>query len=251
MGPALGTCSFKYEMRGNGTGGGPDFAPALAALIQACGFSVTGVVYSPSTPISGQKTVTIGMWQDGTYKQLQGCMGELSIEGEYGKPLYANFEFHGVWSPPTDVALPAMVADAAVAPRFAGVTLSLDAGDAAAPVIDKFTLKMGNKVEAMKDVTAPQGVSYYYVSDRSPTITIAPQATLAATYDWFAKKAALAQLAFSLLVGATAGNKFTIAAPKVQIKSLKEQDRNNILANEIEAQCCYNAGDDDVVLTPS
>jgi hypothetical protein len=232
------------EMMGSGSAVTLD--PCLAALLQCCGFKLATGVYAPCHPVD-QKTCTISVHQDGTLKQLHGCAGNVKIEGEWGKPAYANFDLKGIWQAPTDVALPAVSLPTVVAPPVKACTFTLDG---VTPYIPGFSFDMGAKVEARESIAAPEGVLHYYVADRDPVITLSPEAQTVAAYDWFGKWTAYTQLAFSLLVGSATNNKFTLAAPKLQIRSPKEGDRNGRLVHEIDCLCCTNAGDDEVTITP-
>ena len=100
----------------------------------------------------------------------------------------------------------------------------------------------------MSESMTPEGILHHYVADRDPKIVISPEFNTIATYDWFSKHNTYAALAFSLLVGSIAHNKFTIAAPKLQITKPTEGDRGNKLVTDLDCLCCVNAGDDEVTI---
>jgi hypothetical protein len=244
LGERVGSASFRLEMRGSGSSA--TFDPALAALLQCCGLKLSTGVYKPCHPVD-QKCCTIYVHEDGLLKSLHGCAGNVKIEGERGKPCYASFEMKGVWAAPTDVALATVSHNATVPPRVSSCTFTLDS---ATPYIAGFSLDLGNDVQPREDVNSPEGTLHYYVADRGPVITLSPEMQLVATYDWFGKWTGLSALAFSILVGSATNNKFTLAAPALQIRKLSESDRAGKAANDIECQCCYSGGDDEVSLTP-
>jgi len=243
VGPA--SIGFRVEMRGDGATAA--FDAALAALLQCCGFKLATGVYAPCHAYDG-KCCTISFHEDGLLKLARGCAGEVTFEGEAGGRVYAVFDLKGVWADPTDVAVPAVTLNATVAPRFESCTFTIDSANR---YIDRLSLKMGNNVQARQDVASANGILHYYVADRDPQLTLTPEAALVAGYDWFGKWKASTQFALSLLVGGTTFNKFTLACPKLQIRSMKGADRNGVAAHETTFQANYNTGDDDVTLTPA
>ncbi len=246
IGERIGTISFRLEMRGSGST--TTFDAALAALLQCCGFKLATGVYKPCNP-ADQLTCTISFHEDGLLKTLSGCAGNVVLSGEYGKACYATFNLQGIWTAPTDVALPAVTHNATMPPRVAGCTFTLDART---PKIGSFSLDMGGQVAPREDVNAATGILHFYVADRVPALTLSPEMETVATYDWFGKHADGTTLAFSIRVGASANNKFTIAAPAVQIRSINEGERAGKASNDIEGLCCTGAaGDDEVSLTPA
>jgi hypothetical protein len=248
LGERVGTVSLRVELRGNGNAVTPNFDAAIAALLQCCGFKLDTGVYKPTGP-ADQKTCTITIHEDGLLKKLHGCAGNVTFEGEWGKPCYASFEMSGVWNAPTDVAVPTVSQSTVLPPRCAACTFTVDS---TTPRIGRWNLNMGMSVQPREDVSAAEGVLHYYAADREPVIEMEPEALLVATYDLWGKWNSYAQVAFSLLVGSAAGNKFTLAIPKLQFRELTEGDRGGKFVHSIRCACGYTTAlDDEVSLTPA
>ena len=93
LGERSGVCSFRTELRANGSGG---MDAGLAVLLQACGLKKTSETYQVHSTHADDETISIDIWEDGVKKGLAGVSGNVTFEGEVGKRLFCNFEFSGV-----------------------------------------------------------------------------------------------------------------------------------------------------------
>ena len=71
VGMKAGTLSCSVEVKGSGVG---STNPGWAVLLQGCGLSVATQTYTPVSSMASQKTLTLGLWEDGLYKRLKGAM---------------------------------------------------------------------------------------------------------------------------------------------------------------------------------
>ena len=246
-GERVGTCNFRAEMRSDGSAG---WDIGLEICLQACGFAQAGDVIPPANTLATMKTITIGLHEDGLYKQLHGCMGNVRLTGEFGKQLFLEFEFSGVWNAPTDVAVPSATITAVKAMRLETVVWTIDDG-AHTPLISNFTIDMGNSVTPVEDISQAEGVLYYAITDRDPVFTCDSLAELVATYDAFGKVLTADESALSMVFG-DGTDDLTLAAPKLQHRAPQEADRDGKLSNEYTAQLnvsAHNAGGDELSLT--
>lgn len=230
LGERSGQCTFKAELLGDGAHA---LNAGLGILIQACGFVATVQSYTLSNTVAAQKCISIGVSEDGVFKELIGAMGEVSFDGEAGKRMMLSFDFKGIWVAPTDVALPAY-APSTRAPlcmqsgTFTLATLAIK--------IAKFSLKMGNNVALRGDVTGVGGIAHAYIGDYDPEISIDPESDLVAGYDYFGAFLAGTEAAVSLVV-TDATDIVTFTIPKVQYKAIKEGDRSGIQIYDLTGQC--------------
>lgn len=245
LGLFTGTCSFRTELRGNGTTG---FHAGIAALLQGCGLKQSSLVYTlPTTSVADQKTVTLTVYEDGLKKQLFGSMGTCTIEGSTGERVFLNFEFQGCYS---DVA---WVVDGTMAgaDTVAALPMIFRGGifkiASTAKRIGRMTLDLGAQVVQTADLNAKSGVAFYQITEFDPAISIDPEVQLVAVDvhydDWLKKTENAAEIQFT--DGLTT---VTIAISKMQYKDITTGDRNGIFVHEINAQC-NNSGATAITIT--
>ena len=234
LGLFTGTCSFRTELRGNGTNG---LHPGVAALLQGCGVKQNALVYTlPTTSVADQKTLTLTVYEDGLKKQLFGSMGTCTIEGSTGERVFLNFEFQGCYDASawvTDANMATADAGAALPMIFRGGIFTI----ATTPKrIGRMTLDLGAQVVQTADLNAESGIAFYQITECDPAISIDPEVQLVATDvhydDWLAMTENAAKIQFS--DGLTT---VTIDITKMQYKDITTGDRNGIFVHEINAQC--------------
>lgn len=240
-----GTCSFKVEMRGNGSG--TDLEAGIKILLQSGGLKNNSDTYKPCSVVADQKTISIDVWEDGKKKGLAGAMGKLKIEAETGKKAYLVCEYQGLWQAPVDDTLPAFSPASSTPLRLAGGTFTVGGS---AKKISKLELDFGAQVVAQPDPNDASraagfktGIASFIVTDFDPTVSFDPEADLVATYDLEGIWAAAATFAISAIL--TDGtDKITISIPKAQYKEVPEAEREGITVHEVVCQCVNDNGDD-------
>ncbi len=256
QGERIGTVTLRTEFRSALAGGvGRDVDPGVSALLQACGFKLSPAAndqFSLESNVSLMKTITVGMWEDGMYKRLHGCMGNPRITGEFAKPLMLEVDLSGVWTNLPDAALPTASVNTRMPYRLRGVTFTLGSGTYT-PRISTFTIDMGNTVTMVEDITKSQGVSHYVITGRDPVITMDALAEARSNYDVFALWLAETEAAMSMKFMDNVGIRgITIYAPKMQHRAPQEGDRDGKLTHEITAQLNvsdHDTGGDELMLT--
>lgn len=240
-----GKMTFKTDLAWLGSG-----LPAWASvLFPACGYVESSQVFTPRSEAPGTnvKTVTLGVF-DGRKKSLAGAMGNFKIVFPSGQLAYIEWEFTGVWQAPTDTTIITPSHPDDIAARFASSTVTYDS---VAQCVENVTFDAGNEVVLRECPDTAAGFKSALIVDRSPKLTLNPEAQLVATDDRFGDWIAGTEAAFSLNVTGKADSDFTLAAPKAQIMSVKDADRNGFLVDEVEMHCNKNGttNDEDVSLT--
>lgn len=212
-------------------------------LLLSCGFAVATGVYTPTT--GNLTTSTIGLYEGAgaasRLKEAAGCMGNVKISGEYGKPAYFMWDFMGKWVAPTGVTRIAPTFPAVIAPRCAAITLTIGGATYRA---GKFEIDMGNKLSLRQDVTDVTGYRAAYIVDRHITIKIPAEAVTLATHDFYADHLAGTTAAISIVIGSGANNVVTIAAPAAQLLNPPQmEDREGILLDSLEFLCTSTTAD--------
>lgn len=160
-------------------------------LLPACGFVAAGRVYSPTSeaPGSNVKTVTLGVYKDGTYYKLAGCAGTAVLRLENGQRAMIDFVFTGIWATPADATILAPTFPTLKAPRFKGSTVTItDGSEDWTPKVSEITIDLGNEVVMREDANQASGYAHAIIVDRKVVGTMNPEATLIANQtpeaDW-------------------------------------------------------------------
>jgi hypothetical protein len=239
----LGKCSFKCEAR---TTGSSAWDTGLVIALQGCGMALSSQVLSPTSTHTSQKTITIWVFEDGLKKILYGAAGTFKISPDNGRVIF-DFEFSGIWSAPTDAALPT-VAYGTRAPLCWGRGYGTFTYATVARYASTFSFDFGGEVVPRINGGA---ASYFFVADRSPKLTFDAEADTVANIDWHGIWLAGTQGAISIACGDGTDN-ITLAIPKFQISKVGDGDREGIATADIEGICCINTintGDDEFTLT--
>ena len=245
-GAPTGTCSFKCDLVGGGS-----VDPWWANLMPAAGFGVSSRVYTPRSEPPGThvKTCTLGLYVDGTLRQLRGAAAEkLIFSFVAGQPVDVEFQFKGIYMTPSDLGVLVPSAWPTASPlRFISSALALGSWN---PRVSKLTIEVANTVQLCEDSRDPSGYAYGVIAGRAVTAKMDPEASLLATKDVWAELIARTEAVLSLALG-TAGNMVSFSAPKCQFTKLTPGDRGGILVHEVEAQLNRFAagGDDELSIT--
>lgn len=175
-GARIGQATFETDLTPSTT-----THPAWAlAFLPACGLVASTDTYTPRTeaPGSNVKTLTIGLYTDGLYEQLHGCMGTFSIQFEAGRVPRIQWTFTGVYTKPSDVAILDPTYETTNPIRFVSSALAIGSYT---PKIQSMSLDIGNQVVLREDSRSTTGFSYAVVTDRRPTLTLNPELDLVAT----------------------------------------------------------------------
>lgn len=250
--PSLGALrfaeiSFKTELIGSGSVG---TAPRLGALLKACAFSETvsassSVTYAPvSSPTS---SVTLYLYMDGLLHKLTGAVGTVKIALEAGKTPILDFSFKGIYNAPTDTALatPTFESTVDAVPIVKSSSLTYNANSSL--YVSKAEMDIANTIAMRPSVNAANAIAGFQVTGRKPMINIDPEVESIATIDWRTDLLATPR-AFSMVVGATAGNIITFTAPKMNVIDIEYGDRDGILVNTIKGELTASGatGDDEL-----
>lgn len=221
-------CAFSLDAYGSGSAG---TAPVWAStLLPACGFAATtGGSYGLVSSFSAMKCLSMGVYEDGLLKQLHGAMGTFKIAGEDGKPLRFDFEFTGVYTSTTDVALISPTYPSRVPPAFLGATLTIGSYT---PVVSKLDIDLGNNVSLRQDVTNAAGYASAAIGARKVSGSCDPEAVLVASYDAYGTWLGGTTAALTVSVGSS-GDAINITAPALQLTSVNEGDRDGIQSHDL------------------
>lgn len=226
LGVKFGRITFEVEAyAGSAT-------PRLGATyLAACGLGNTTSVYRRDSrhiliSASTVKTLTMGFYQDGTFNQIHGAMGNCVISGEAGKVGRLKFTFSGVYTPMTDVALLSVTYATPALLRLQEAAFSIGA---LSPKISKFELDLGNEVEPFLDANAVGGCAYWMISDHQAKLTVDPIMGLVAEEDIYSLFEDGTESAINIALK-NGSDSMTIAFTKGEVISLSRQERSKLAA---------------------
>jgi hypothetical protein len=234
-----GRATFRIDCGWDGTSTEPSWADTF---LPACGWVKTGQVFTPRSegPGANVKTLTIGCYlgpsgaNNGPFKSLSGCAGTFTLVCPTGKMAYFEFDFQGVWITPSDVAVPSSIVYPTALPlRYANSTSTW----AGTPLcVESITLDAGNEV-VMRECAAANGFEAAIITDRRIRVTANPEMRRAAVENTWTQFTAMTEGVLTWGLDGPTNSVLTIAAPKAQLVSVTEGNRNKIVTNELEWAC--------------
>ena len=231
-----GKATFKTDAGWDGTVTEPTWADTF---FPACGFVKTGQVFDPVTEAPGTnvKTLTIYCHQDGMIKGISGAVGNAKLVCPTGKPAFWEWDFTGVWIPPTDGALLTPTYPPALPLRFATtpctfVTVPLQ--------LENLTLDFGNEVVMREDPSTVGGFIAGIITNRNPKVTCNPESKLVATRNAYGQFLASTEGVLAWGLDGPTNSVMSFSAPRAQIAKVTEGDRNKLVTDEIEFQLNRN-----------
>jgi len=246
-----GKATFKLDWSWDGTSTEPVWADTF---FPACGLVKSTNTYFPKTAVPGSdvKTLTIGAYVDGRFCSIRGASGNVKIVCATGKKVILDFEFTGVWVPPTDVALVSPTYSTDRSMRYATSTTTWAS---VALCLESLTLDVGNQITLRECATTTQGYDNAIITNRLPKITGNPESKLIATQDRFGQWIASTEGVLSWTIPGPTTSYVTIAAPKAQLQNNQEGDRNGLVTDELEWSCNRNGNTSDqefsIAFTPA
>lgn len=248
--------SFSTELKGSGTAG---TAPAhLSVPLKGCGMSetlvaVTSATYAPISSLHISVSMEIRETDDTGVcmrKRIAGGRGTWTMSAEKGQPVLLSFEYTGKYLEPDQVGAPLTPSPGlGLTPNpFLGVTFSFHA--VTTLLLQAVEIDFGNEVSLRNDINDASGNIGATIVSRSPTGSINPEQALIAAFNPWTRLTAATEGVMSFVLGSGAGNIVTFSAPKVQIISVEDGDRENIVTNDLSLQFNQSsaAGNDEMSL---
>jgi len=212
--------------------------PALGDLFRACGmqeaFESAGYAggryrYQQTADPSSDNSVSILCHEDGFDHQLRGCRGNVNFIYAGATPVIAEFALRGiigteaatVRAAPTN--LPTIVP-----PRWIGSgSIFVESLHA---VVNAANFQTGNTIfeQPASIADSSAGIIQCVITDRVPGGSMDPEVTNASTLDFFAQWRATSGAILQLQTNVTTGNRFTLTASQMIIKTLDRGDNSGL-----------------------
>ncbi len=242
----LVSITFDTEIRGSGTAG---TAPETGPLFQACGLLETVVVstsvtYAPSSIPTNHKSLTLYVYRDGKLYKVTGARGTFTANLTTAAVGKISWTFQGHLVSETDAALVAPTFDATVAQTLKGVAFTIGAYSA---VISALSFDIANTVATPDSIAATDSYGEIRITARNLTGSFDPEDVLVATHSFLTIWQGDTQAALATgVIGAVAGNKYSISMPKVVYTEIGHSDRDGISTRDVQFHADETAADDEV-----
>lgn len=243
------TAGFQVEIAGAGAAGD---VPAYGSLLRACGFAETinastSVEYEPVS--ASYESITAYYDRDGERQVMKGMRGNVGLSIVAGQLPVFNFNLTGLYAKPatqTPVTPDTSSFEYPLPVNYTNTTAcTIGSYDV---LLQSLELDIGNQVPHLNMVNYEEVL----ITDREATGTMTLLAPTIATEDLFAlveSHNGISTDTFQLIHGTTAGNKFQIDAPKIQLAGISEVDIQGEQGYQIPFRLLYSSGDDEVKFT--
>jgi uncharacterized protein YdbL (DUF1318 family) len=114
------------------------------------------------------------------------------------------------------------------------------------PTINSMTLDIGNAVTNRMSANATDGYYGVLITDRAAKMGLDPEATNAATQDFWDTLAGATDFPVFANIGSTVGSRVFLFAPKGQYSGLTYKDRNGVRAHDASVTLAQVTGDDEI-----
>ena len=246
--------SFQVEMFGSGTAATPSKPHGL--LMRAAGFSetITSTVVYNETSVMDTESVTIWWYNDGILYKATGCVVDsIKFDMQANKLTMMDVKlsglFSGVATAITDQAMITPIyGTLQIPPVLQNASFSLDSY---ASNISKCEITVTNKIVRRSSPNLTAGVFPMSVVSRDVKGSIDPEMVALATYNPWTTWNASTTGALAITVGASAGNKWTFAAPNCLKEIPKIGNRGGIRTYSLAFDCivAISTGNNRLTLT--
>lgn len=238
--------SFETELYG--VGGDVPGLPAWFQLLKGVGFGITGQVAAPI--YNCRSTWSFGRYMPGECLMAAGAMGGFVLTGKAGETGRVRWNFKGLHVSPDASDIDAPIYDPQRAPVCSACVLTIGGQKYLIPQVE---VEAQNELYLAPAVNALEcGYSQCNIVNQVYHVRISPRAVPLTDRDWYDVHKSGTTVALSWQIGTAAQNKFTIAAPKLQLDtSPAEEDQNKIKAHRLDFICTTDtlAGGDELTIT--
>jgi hypothetical protein len=203
------------------------------------------VIYKPVSSVLESTAFYCNV--DGIRHLMLGARGTVSMKASaQGIPMF-SFMFTGLYTTPTDVAIPAVTLTQFAAPLAINNTntTNLNISGFTAGVASDFSFDLANTVVFRSLVGGTENV---VLTDRKPVGSVTFEATTVAAKDWWTLMKSVTLGVFSVTHGTVAGNKVKIDAPNQQLTQPSYGDKDGITMITLKQDFIPVNGNDEIVL---
>jgi hypothetical protein len=215
-------CTFELPWMGGGAPAGTNFPAPLLAILRACGHAavVSAGVNVTFTPVnSGEEGCTIRVTEDTFLRKMVGSRGSLKWVWGEGKVPRMQASMMGMYSTPSDEAIPAATLPTLVKP--VGFTKSNTIVTLGALGLKCSSIEIdGGRTNEYRNHAGVEEIS---PTDCLPTATLEFELPTAAVKNVFQELETTTTQLLSIAHGTVAGNICTSSAPRAQLVDLQDK----------------------------
>lgn len=200
-------------------------------------------------PVSSSfSSATVYFNNDGVLHKATGCRGTASLSFSVGGIPTIDFDMMGIYNTPTDTAAPATAYSNQATPAvFKADNSSAFQVLGYSGCLSSATLALNNEMVYRELVGCTKEV---LLTDRAPGGEVVIEAPTMAQKNFFTEAATDSTGVLSLVHGTTAGNRFSLVAPKVDITNPNYSDQDGIQMLTVPYTAIPgSAGNDEIILT--
>lgn len=238
LGARGATCTFRTEIYG---GADASTTPGWTTFLRGCGMvenagEFTFVPGTVGNTTNDQRTLTLGLYENGKRKRMRGCMGNFVLNFPTGRPAFIEWTFSGIWMEPDDAALlvpsypSQMPMRAASISNTTGATIARTSDNAAwNACFENMTIDAGNEVVLRPCVNPADGSGFTtaLITNRKTTGEFNPESTLVNTKNLYNEWLTYGTHTLNYRIG-DGVSEFNAQLDSFQIENLQEGDRENM-----------------------
>lgn len=165
---------------------------------------------------------SVYLYPDGLLVKVLDAMNVWSLNFTAGEIARMTNQIGGIFTAPTDVALPTTANyQAHLPPICESMLLTIDGFSTG--IVQSFTIESGNAIGPNPDLNSPNGIHSYDLTGRAYTGTIVMQQELVATKDFYGIAANATEVAFTANLGTTP-RRIQFSAPAIQLGNISSTD---------------------------
>lgn len=209
--------------------------------------------WMPQSDVNNQVAGTIELYKDGKRIRMKGAVGNCTYQFRHGDATLARFTMRGVFNLSDDIALPTDAFEGhRVPPAFLGSRLSLSSptnnpapsdrygtggsGSNITGSLSEVDLETGNELVLQPNALDPDGISFGFVSSRTPAGKLNPHEVLNSEFNFIQRFVAGSAARMHILVGGTLHNDvttfdqntFEFLTPGVVLNQMGDADRDGV-----------------------
>lgn len=240
-----GRVTFSTNAQWDGTATEPSWADTF---LPACGWVKSSQTFTPRSeaPGSNVKTLTFAKYVNGTLYTLAGCVGNFTVNLVSGRIVTIDWEFTGVWNGRTDGSILTPTYPTDLNLRWSGGVAEWNDVKLYASAA---TIRSNNTITMREDASTTSGYHSAIITNRRPMVTVDPEAVTVASQDRWGLWLSSTEYNLQLHCGGSTNSMLQFDAPKAQIMTIADGERENLVTDEIEFACNKNGATHDQSLS--
>lgn len=193
--------------------------------------SISGYAWYPNT--DSVDTVTIDVYNDGDRIRVYGCRGDVTLDCQSQDIALLRFTIQGIYSATSATALldddATGVYPELIPPTFVDASLALwDGSTTITPNFTELQLTLGNNVVMRQNSNSLSGWLAAHIANRTPNGRFNPDDPGVSVYNYREKFKDNTRWALQCEWGSTAGNKFRVLSPAIELDSVGDGERDEV-----------------------